>query len=263
VTASEDGPGARLPEHPQRPASDSPGPAREIRVLLADDHPVVRAGLRGMLATEPDIEVVAEAGSGPEAVAVARRTAVDVILMDLRMPDGDGVTATAAIGALALSSAAAADDPGAAPGAPSPDDPRVPRVLVLTTYDEDADILRAVEAGATGYLLKDATKQELADAIRATARGETVLAPAVAGRLITRLRRPPALDLPQLSARETEILIRAARGMTNAEIGRDLFIGEATVKTHLLRASTKLGVSGRTAAVAAATERGLLRRPAG
>jgi DNA-binding NarL/FixJ family response regulator len=266
VTASADGPGAaaRRSAVSDGSASDSPAPAGPIRVLLADDHPVVRAGLRGMLAAEPDIEVVAEAGSGPEAVAVARRTAVDVILMDLRMPDGDGVTATAAIAALALPSAAAADDPGAAaPSAPAPDDPRVPRVLVLTTYDEDADILRAVEAGATGYLLKDATKQELADAIRAAARGETVLAPAVAGRLITRLRRPRAPDLPQLSARETEILIRAARGMTNAEIGRDLFIGEATVKTHLLRACAKLGVSGRTAAVAAATERGLLRRPAG
>ena len=266
MTASADGQGlaAHRSTVSDGSASDSPGPARPIRVLLADDHPVVRAGLRGMLATEPDIEVVAEAASGPEAVAVARRTAVDVVLMDLRMPDGDGVTATAALAALALPSAAAADDPGAAaPGAPAPDDQRVPRVLVLTTYDEDADILRAVEAGATGYLLKDATKRELADAIRAAARGETVLAPAVAGRLITRLRRPPALDRPQLSARETEILIRAARGMTNAEIGRDLFIGEATVKTHLLRASTKLGVSGRTAAVAAATERGLLRRPAG
>jgi DNA-binding NarL/FixJ family response regulator len=265
MTASADGPGAAAHRSTvsDGPASDSPGPVRPIRVLLADDHPVVRAGLRGMLATEPDIEVVAEAGSGPEAVAVASRTAVDVVLMDLRMPDGDGVTATAAIAAVALRSAAVANDPGAAPDAPSSDDPRVPRVLVLTTYDTDADILRAVEAGATGYLLKDATKQELADAIRATARGETVLAPAVAGRLVTRLRRPPGPDLPQLSARETEILIRAARGMTNAEIGRDLFIGEATVKTHLLRASTKLGVSGRTAAVAAATERGLLRRPAG
>jgi DNA-binding NarL/FixJ family response regulator len=262
VTASADGQGAAAHRSTvsDGSASDSPGPARPIRVLLADDHPVVRAGLRGMLATEPDIEVVAEAASGPEAVAVARRTTVDVVLMDLRMPDGDGVTATAAIAALALPSAAAG---AAAPDVSSPAAPRVPRVLVLTTYDEDADILRAVEAGATGYLLKDATKRELADAIRAAARGETVLAPAVAGRLITRLRRPPALDRPQLSARETEILIRAARGMTNAEIGRDLFIGEATVKTHLLRASTKLGVSGRTAAVAAATERGLLRRPAG
>jgi DNA-binding NarL/FixJ family response regulator len=226
-------------------ASGATGPARKIRVLLADDHPVVRAGLHGMLATEPDIEVVAEAGSGPEAVAVAGKTQVDVILMDLRMPDGDGVTATAAIQSLAV--------PPAVP---------VPRVLVLTTYDTDTDILRAVEAGATGYLLKDATKRDLADAIRAAARGETVLAPAVAERLVTRLRRPPEQALPQLSVRETEILTRAARGMTNAEIGRDLFIGEATVKTHLLRACTKLGVSGRTAAVAAATERGLLRPPA-
>jgi len=239
-------------------ASDGTGPARKIRVLLADDHPVVRAGLRGMLATEPDIEVVAEAGSGPEAVAVASRTDVDVILMDLRMPEGDGVTATAAIQSLAVPSVKAADGPGAA----SPDGGRVPRVLVLTTYDTDADILRAVEAGATGYLLKDATQQDLADAIRAAARGETVLAPAVAGRLITRLRRPQEPALPQLSSRETEILGRAARGMTNAEIGRDLFIGEATVKTHLLRACVKLGVSGRTAAVAVATERGLLRPPA-
>jgi DNA-binding NarL/FixJ family response regulator len=222
-------------------AGGATGPGRKIRVLLADDHPVVRAGLHGMLATEPDIEVVAEAGSGPEAVAVAGKTEVDVILMDLRMPDGDGVSATAAIQSLAVP---------------------VPRVLVLTTYDTDADILRAVEAGATGYLLKDAAKRELADAIRAAARGETVLAPVVAERLVTRLRRPPEQALPQLSVRETEILTRAARGMTNAEIGRDLFIGEATVKTHLLRACTKLGVSGRTAAVAAATERGLLRPPA-
>jgi len=216
-------------------------PAPMIRVLLADDHPVVRAGLRGMLDTEPDIEVVAEAGSGPEAVALAASTEIDVILMDLRMPGGDGVTATAAIQARAAR----------------------PRVLVLTTYDTDADILRAVEAGAAGYLLKDATKQELAEAIRAVVRGETVLAPAVAGRLVTRLRRPQEPALPQLSRRETEILVRAARGMTNAEIGRDLFISDATVKTHLLRACTKLGVSGRTAAVAAATERGLLKPPAG
>lgn len=218
----------------------------KIRVLLVDDHPVVRAGLRGMLATEPDIEVVAEAGSGPEAVAVAAKTIVDVILMDLRMPGGDGVGATAALQARV---AAQAGPTGAA---------RPPRVLVLTTYDTDADILRAVEAGAAGYLLKDATKQELADAIRAAARGETVLAPAVAGRLVTHLRKPQEPPQQQLSARETEILARAARGMTNAEIGRDLYISEATVKTHLLRACTKLGVSGRTAAVAAATVRGLL-----
>jgi DNA-binding NarL/FixJ family response regulator len=234
VTASESGAGT---SH-HGPANHGTG--RKVRVLLADDHPVVRAGLRGMLATEPDIDVVAEAGSGPEAVAVAAKTAVDVILMDLRMPGGDGATATAAIQTLA---------------AP-------PRVLVLTTYDTDADILRAVEAGAAGYLLKDATKQELAEAIRAAARGETVLAPAVAGRLVTHLRKPAEPELAPLSARETEVLARAARGMTNLEIGRALFISEATVKTHLLRACAKLGVSGRTAAVAAATERGLLKPPA-
>jgi DNA-binding NarL/FixJ family response regulator len=200
-----------------------------IRVMLADDHPVVRAGLRGMLSAEPDIEVTGEAGSGPEAVALARKSEFDVILMDLRMPGGDGVAAIKEL-------------------------PDV-RVVVLTTYDTDADILRAVEAGAAGYLLKDASAADLADAVRAAARGETVLAPSVAGRLVTRLRQPP----PQpLSARETEILGLAARGKTNAEIGRELFIGEATVKTHLLRAYAKLGVSSRTAAVTAALERGLL-----
>jgi DNA-binding NarL/FixJ family response regulator len=204
-----------------------------IRVLLADDHPVVRAGLRGMLTTEPDIEVAGEAGSGPEAVALARARGYDVILMDLRMPGGDGVTATEQI---------LAADPGA-------------RVLVLTTYESDADILRAVGAGATGYLLKDATPAELAEAVRAAARGETVLAPSVAERLITHVRRP---QQEMLSARETEVLAWAARGHTNAEIGRELFISEATVKTHLMRASGKLGVSGRTAAVTTAMERGLL-----
>ena len=153
--------------------------------------------------------------------------------MDLRMPGGDGVTATEQI---------LAADPGA-------------RVLVLTTYESDADILRAVGAGASGYLLKDATPAELAEAVRAAARGETVLAPSVAERLITHVRRPPQ---ETLSARETEVLACAARGHTNAEIGRELFISEATVKTHLMRASGKLGVSGRTAAVTTAMERGLL-----
>jgi DNA-binding NarL/FixJ family response regulator len=204
-----------------------------IRVLLTDDHPVVRAGLRGMLAAEPDIEVAGEAGSGPEAVALARSGRYDVILMDLRMPGGDGVAATAQI---------LAADPGA-------------RVLVLTTYETDADILRAVEAGATGYLLKDATAAELADAVRAAGRGETVLAPSVAERLVLHVRRP---QRESLSARETEVLAEVARGRTNAEIGRLLFISEATVKTHLLRAFGKLGVCDRTAAVTTALERGIL-----
>jgi DNA-binding NarL/FixJ family response regulator len=212
-----------------------PSPPR-IRVLLADDHPVVRAGLRGMLTAEPDIEVAGEAGSGPEAVALARAREYDVILMDLRMPLGDGVTATEQI---------LAADPAA-------------RVLVLTTYETDADILRAVEAGATGYLLKDATQTGLADAVRAAARGETVLAPSVAERLVTHVRRP---QRESLSGRETEILALVGRGRTNAEIGRELFISEATVKTHLLRAFGKLGVSGRTAAVTTAIERGLLPPP--
>jgi DNA-binding NarL/FixJ family response regulator len=215
--------------------SQLPGPPR-IRVLLADDHPVVRAGLRGMLTAEADIEVAGEAGSGPEAVALARARKYDVILMDLRMPLGDGVAATEQI---------VAADPAA-------------RVLVLTTYETDADILRAVEAGATGYLLKDASAAGLANAVRAAARGETVLAPSVAERLVTHVRRPPR---ESLSGRETEILACVARGLTNIEIGRELFISEATVKTHLLRAFGKLGVSGRTAAVTTAIERGLLPPP--
>jgi DNA-binding NarL/FixJ family response regulator len=207
-----------------------------IRVLLADDHPVVREGLRGMLDAEPDIEVVGEAASGPEAVVLAGRLEPDVILMDLRMPGGDGVEA---IGRLAGVT-----------------------VVVLTTYDSDADILRAVEAGAAGYLLKDTPRAVLADSVRAAARGETVLAPAVAGRLLGHMRaEPAAARTEQLSARETEVLTLVARGLTNAEIGRELYVSEATVKTHLLRACAKLGVSGRTAAVTKAIETGALPTP--
>jgi len=206
-----------------------------IRVLLADDHPVVREGLRGMLDAEPDIEVVGEAASGPEAVVLAGRLRPDVILMDLRMPGGDGVEA---IGQLAGTT-----------------------VVVLTTYDSDADILRAVEAGAAGYLLKDTPRSVLLDKVRAAARGETVLAPAVAGRLLGRMRAEPAAKTEQLSARETEVLALVARGLTNAEIGKKLYVSEATVKTHLLRACAKLGVSGRTAAVTKAIEIGALPTP--
>jgi DNA-binding NarL/FixJ family response regulator len=204
-----------------------------IRVMLADDHPVVREGLRGMLAAERDIEVVAQAASGAEAIAMAARHQPDVVLMDLRMPGGDGVEATTAI-------------LGAAPDV---------RVVVLTTYETDADIVRAVEAGAVGYLLKDTPIADLANAIRAAARGETVLAPSVAGRLVTHVRRPRR-DV--LSVRETEVLALVARGLTNAEIGGRLFIGEATVKTHLLRSFAKLGVSDRTAAVTHAIALGVI-----
>jgi DNA-binding NarL/FixJ family response regulator len=207
---------------------------RVIKVLLVDDHPVVREGLRGMLSGEDDLQVVAEAGGAAEAVAAVRKHHPDVVLMDLRMPGADGVEATARVLAQR---------------------PRT-RVVVLTTYETDSDILRAVEAGAAGYLLKDATRQDLAQAIRAAARGETVLAPSVAAKLVSRMRAPV-----DLSPREIEVLRLVARGRTNAEIGRELFISEATVKTHLLRTFGKLGVSDRTAAVTSALERGILPSP--
>ncbi|RFU22915.1 response regulator [Geodermatophilus marinus] len=207
-----------------------------IRVLVVDDHPVVRGGLVGWLDAQEDLTVVGEAGDGQEALALVAERAPDVVLMDLRMPRMDGVTATERIGAA---------------------HPAV-RVLVLTTYDTDADIVRAVGAGATGYLLKDAPLPQLADAVRAAARGETVLAPPVAARLVSHLRAP-APEAP--TARELEVLAGVARGLTNAEIGRELYIGEATVKTHLLRVFAKLGVDDRTRAVMVAVERGLLPAP--
>ena len=203
-------------------------------VLLVDDHPVVREGLRGMINAEPDLTVVGEAGSGAEAIAVAESLRPDVILMDLRMPDVDGVTATERILA-AL--------------------PRT-RIVVVTTYESDTDILRAVEAGAAGYLLKDASRAELAEAVRDAARGKTVLAPTVADRLVEFVRQPTSVTL---SAREVEVLGQVAKGKTNAAIGHQLHISEATVKTHLLRAFNKLGVSDRTAAVTTAMSLGLLR----
>ncbi|ANN14943.1 DNA-binding response regulator [Amycolatopsis orientalis] len=204
-----------------------------ITIMLVDDHPVVREGLRGMLEAEPDLSVIGEAGSGDEAVALSRVKQPDVILMDLRMPGLDGVGATRKI---------LADRPGQ-------------RVVVLTTYETDADILRAVEAGASGYLLKDASRTELAGAIRAASRGETVLAPSVAGKLVNRVRNPTSSPL---SAREIEVLRLVAQGDTNSDIGRALHISEATVKTHLLRVFGKLDVSDRTAAVTTAMRLGLL-----
>ncbi|WP_329143815.1 response regulator transcription factor [Streptomyces niveus] len=205
-----------------------------IRVLLADDHPVVREGLRGMLSAEPDLTVVGEASSGPQAEALSAELGPDIVLMDLRMPGGGGVESIGRMRAAGLSC----------------------RVIVLTTYETDTDILRAVEAGAAGYLLKDLTRAELADAVRAASRGETVLAPSVAARLVDQLRSRP--ERPRLSQRETAVLRLVAEGCTNAEIGRHLFIGESTVKTHLLRIFTKLGVTDRTAAVTNAMRHGLL-----
>jgi DNA-binding NarL/FixJ family response regulator len=205
-----------------------------IRVVVVDDHPVVRAGLRGMLAAHPDIEVAGEASSAAGAVTAVLEHRPDVVLMDLRMPGTDGVQATRLVLA------------------------RQPqcRVVVLTTYDNDADILHAFEAGASGYLLKDASPEELAQAIRAAAAGGSVLAPSVAAKLVSRLRSPPVL-----SPREIEVLRLVSTGQTNAEIGRALFISEATVKTHLLRAFSKLSVSDRTAAVTAALALGILPPP--
>ena len=207
-----------------------------VRVLLVDDHPVVRVGLRGMLEMAEDLHVVGEAASGDEAWTLTATLRPDVVLMDLRMPDVDGTEATARI---------SARFPGV-------------RVLVLTTYDTDEDILRAIEAGAVGYLLKDTPLAQLVDAIHAAARGESVLAPLVTARLADR-RRAPIVE--QLTPREAEVLGLVAHGLSNPEIGRVLYISEATVKTHLVRAFVKLGVSDRTAAVTAALSRGILRPP--
>ncbi|MGY1456459.1 response regulator [Streptomyces sp. SS8] len=206
-----------------------------IRLLLADDHPVVRAGLRAVLETEPGIEVVAEAATAEAAVARAAGGDIDVVLMDLQFGGGmNGAEATAAITAR----------------------PSAPRVVIVTTYDTDADTLPAIEAGATGYLLKDAPPQELAAAVRTAAAGRTALAPAVADRLMNRLRTPGTA----LTRRETEVLALVAEGLSNQAVGARLHLTEGTVKSHLARVYAKLGVESRTAAVATATELGLIRR---
>jgi DNA-binding NarL/FixJ family response regulator len=204
-----------------------------IRVLIVDDHPVVRDGLRGVLDGEADMQVVGEAGHGAEALARVRATGVDVVLMDLRMPTMGGVEAIKELRRIA---------------------PDV-RVLVLTTYDTDRDVLPAIEAGATGYLLKDTPRDELVRAVRAAHRGEAVLSPAVAGRLMGQVRAPVQ---DALSARELEVLRLVAAGWTNREAAQRLFISEATVKTHLLHVYAKLEVRDRASAVAAGYQRGLL-----
>ncbi|MGW4483645.1 response regulator [Amycolatopsis sp. NPDC004368] len=204
-----------------------------IRVLLTDDHPIVRDGLRGAFTGCADIEVIGEAATGVEALAFVAHHHPDVVLMDLRMPELDGV---GAIRRLAESF------------------PKV-RVLVLTTYDSEADVLPAIEAGATGYLLKDAPVADLQHAVRAAARGEAVLAPSVAARLMAPLRRPTP---GALTSRELDVLRLVATGATNRAAANQLFISEASTKTHLLHAYAKLGVNDRAAAVAEAYRRGLL-----
>ena len=227
-----------MPEGERR----QPAPGR-IRLLIVDDHPVVRDGLRGILEGSPDFEVVGEAANGAEAVTRARALRPDVVLMDLRMPDVDGVTAIKRLAELGVAA----------------------RVLVLTTYDTDADVVPAIEAGATGYLLKDAPRGDLLRAVRAAAHGEAVLSPSVATRLLGQVRgqvrgqgRAPGPE--PLSARELDVLALIARGSSNRDAAVRLFISEATVKTHLLHIYAKLGVNDRAAAVAAGFERGLLPR---
>ncbi|REC98578.1 LuxR family two component transcriptional regulator [Microbacterium sp. AG157] len=205
-----------------------------IRVLIADDHPVVRAGVRALLDAEHDIAVIGEAATADEAVTLAESLAPELVLMDLQFGErAAGAEATRRVRALA---------------AP-------PYVLVLTNYDTDGDILGAVEAGASGYLLKDAPPHELLAGVRAAAAGQSALAPAIAGRLLARLREPRVT----LSAREIEVVRLVARGASNAEVAARLHITDATVKSHLAHVFSKLGVSSRTAAVSAARSLGILR----
>lgn len=211
-----------------------------IRLLLVDDHPVVRTGLRGMFETDAGFVVAGEAANGAEAVELVRAVRPDVVLMDLQMPVVDGVEAIRRIRAL----------------------PAPPPVLVLTTYDSDVQILRAVEAGASGYLLKDTPRETLFEAVRSAAAGGSPLAPTVAARLLGRLGPgSPARGEGTLTVRELEVVRLVARGASNREIARDLRISEATVKTHLLKIFEKLGVADRTSAVTTAMERGLIELP--
>ncbi|EST33296.1 response regulator [Streptomyces roseochromogenus] len=207
-----------------------------ISLLIVDDHPVVRDGLRGMFESAPGFRVLGEAANGVEAVARATALDPDVILMDLRMPGGSGVDAIRELTRLGVRA----------------------RILVLTTYDTDSDTLPAIEAGATGYLLKDAPRDELFTAVRAAAEGRTVLSPAVASRLVHAVRTPRQPGNEPLSGREREVLALVAKGTSNREIARELFISEATVKTHLTHLYTKLGVNDRAAAVAVGYDRGIL-----
>ncbi|MET9341557.1 MULTISPECIES: response regulator transcription factor [unclassified Nonomuraea] len=205
-----------------------------MKLFLVDDHPVVRAGIAALVGGEPDMEIVGEAGTSQEAVRGIALRQPDVVLMDLQLGEGaDGVETTRLVRAL----------------------PNAPQVLVLTTYETEADIVRAIDAGATGYVLKACPPDELFQAIKAAARGETVLSPKVATRMMRRMRDPG----PALTAREIEILGLLAKGAGNKEIAKALFITEATVKTHLVHVYGKLGVDTRTAAVTAAVERGLIR----
>jgi DNA-binding NarL/FixJ family response regulator len=218
-----------------------------IRVLLVDDQPLLRTGFRLILQTEPDIEVVGEAGDGEVALAQARALHPDIVLMDIRMPRMDGVEATRRLGEL--------DAP--------------PRVLVLTTYDLDEYVVESLRAGASGFLLKDVPADDLVDAVRVVHRGEAVVAPRITRRLLDRFARQlpatttaPPTPLPTLTEREHQVLLLVARGLSNAEIAAELVLSETTVKTHVSNVLMKLGLRDRVQAVVLAYERGLVT-PAG
>jgi len=207
-----------------------------VRALVADDHPIVRGGIVALLSADPDIEVVGEAADGLTAVRLARELKPDIVLMDLQMPGIDGAAATERI----LS-----------------EDPSI-RILVLTTYESDDQILDAIGAGASGYLLKAAPREEILAGVHSVAAGDTVLSPSIAKTLVSQVRKRGAEQEARLTAREREVLALVAAGNSNPQIGGLLYIGEATVKTHLLHVFEKLGVSDRTRAVTRAQELGIL-----
>lgn len=244
------------------PTSSTDLGPRRVRLLVVDDHPVVRSGIAGMVSSEADLVVVGEAADGEQAVALVAELAPDVVLMDLRMPGVDGVEA-----ARRIASGAGTAHGGAGAGtAHSTAATASPRVVVLTTYDTDGDILRAVEAGAIGYLLKDLAREDILAAVRAAAVGRSAMSPTVATRLLGAARGagrsgaggPGSPALVTLSPRECQVLAAVSRGLSNSRIGVELHITEATVKTHLLRAYAKLGVDSRAAVVTEALRRGLL-----
>ncbi|WP_446220331.1 response regulator [Micromonospora sp. IBHARD004] len=224
--------------------TDSTAPARPVRILLADDQPLLRAGFRMVLGTEDDLDIVAEAGDGLEAVELSRRLLPDVVLMDIRMPRMDGVAATRAIV-----------------------DARLPvRVLILTTFDLDEYVVGALRAGASGFLAKDVPAEDLVTAIRTVAAGEAVVAPRILKRLLDRFAdvlpdpaASPPKALSALTEREREVLVQVARGLSNAEIARALSVSETTIKTHVGHVLTKLGLRDRVQAVVLAYETGLVR----